>query len=68
MKKLREKLEETFENIAYAESGEYHPHHKKAEETDSLEDIFTAIGMAEGGDEEFAKRLHPLFHRRYCRI
>ena len=67
MTKVREKLEEAYEDIAYAESGEYHPHHKKAEETDSLEDIFTAIGMAEGGEDEYAKRLHPLFHSRHGR-
>ena len=65
MTKVREKKEEAYEDITYAESGEYHPHHKKAEETDSLEDIFTAIGMAEGGEEEYAKRLHPLFHRKH---
>ena len=62
MTKVIEKIEEAYENIAYAESGEYNPHHKKVEETDSLEDIFAAIGMAEGGDDEYAKRLHPLFH------
>jgi hypothetical protein len=65
MSKVKEKIEETLENIAYAESGEYNPHHKKSEETDSLEDIFAAIGMAEGGDGEFAKKLHPLFHIRH---
>ena len=64
MTKLREKIEEVNENIAYAESGEYNPHHKKVEETDPLEDILTAIAMAEGGEEEYAKRLHPLFHKR----
>ncbi len=65
MSKDKEKIEETLEDIAYAESGEYNPHHKKTKETDSLEDIFAAIGMAEGGDEEFAKKLHPLFHLRH---
>ena len=64
MTKVIEKIEEAYENIAYAESGEYNPHHKKVEETDSLEDIFAVIGMAEGGDDEYAKRLHPLFHKR----
>ena len=67
MTKVREKIEEAFEDIAYAESGEYNLHHKKVEETDSLEDILTAIAMAEGGDEEYAKRLHPLFHTRHSR-
>jgi hypothetical protein len=65
MSKVKEKIEETLEDIAYAESGEYNPHHNKTEETDSLEDIFAAIGMAEGGDEELAKKLHPLFHLRH---
>lgn len=65
MSKVKEKIEETLEDIAYAESGEYTPHNKKVEETDSLEDIFAAIGMAEGGDEEFAKKLHPLFNLRH---
>lgn len=37
------------------------------EETDSLENIFSAIGMAEGGEEEYAKQLHPLFHIRRCK-
>ncbi len=63
MTKIREKIEEVYEDVAYAESGEYKPHNIKIEETDSLEDVLTAIGMAEGGDEEFAKRLHPLFHK-----
>lgn len=67
MTKVREILEEACENIAYAESGEYNPEHKTAEETDSLEDVLIAIGMAEGGDEDFAKRLHPLFHTRQSR-
>ena len=62
MSKVKEKIEETLEDIAYAESGEHTPHHKKTEETDSLEEIFAAVGMAEGGDEEYAKKLHPLFH------
>ena len=65
MTKVKEYIEETLESIAYAEAGEYGPHHDKAEETDSLEDVLTAIGMAEGGDDELAKSLHPLFHRRY---
>jgi len=65
MSKVIDKIDYAFEDIAYAESGEYGPHHKKEEETDSLEDILTAIGMAEGGDEDFAKRLHPLFHRSH---
>lgn len=67
MTKVRENIEKTFEDIAYAEAGEYKPHHRKVKETDSLEDVLTAIGMAEGGDEEFAKRLHPLFHRKHRR-
>ncbi len=67
MTKLREKVEEAYENITYTESGEYNLHDKKVEETDSLEDILTAIAMAEGGEEEYAKRLHPLFHSRHCR-
>ncbi len=65
MLKVKENLEEAFEDIAYAESGEYNPHHNQTEETDTLEEIFAAIGMAEGGDEEFAKKLHPLFHLRH---
>ncbi len=65
MSKVKEKLEEAFEDIAYAESGEYSPHHNQMEETDSLEDIFAAIGMAEGGDEDFAKKLHTHFHLRH---
>jgi hypothetical protein len=65
MSKVKEKIEEALEDIAYAESGEFHPHHKKAEETDSLEDIFAAIGMAEGGEEEYVKRLHPLFQLKH---
>ncbi len=65
MTKVKEKIEKTFEDIAYAESGEFNPQHKNAEETDSLEDIFAAIGMAEGGDEEFAKKLHPLFPKKH---
>ena len=64
MTKVREKIEEASEKIAYVESGKYNLHHKKEEETDSLEDILTAIAMAEGGEEEYAKRLHPLFHKR----
>jgi len=67
MLKVIKKIDEAFEDIAYAESGEHNPSHKKAEETDSLEDILTAIGMAEGGDVEYAKRLHPLFHKRHNR-
>ncbi len=67
MSKVKEKIEEALEDIAYAESGEYHPHHNKAEEIDSLEDIFAAIGMAEGGDEEYAKKLHPLFHLKHIK-
>ncbi len=67
MSKVIKKIDDAFEDIAYAESGEYKPHHEKAEETDSLEDILTAIGMAEGGDDEFAKRLHPLFHKKHRR-
>ena len=62
MTKVREKIEEAFEEITYAESGEYEPHHEKPGERDSFEDIFTAIAMAEGGEEEYAKDLHPLFH------
>jgi hypothetical protein len=65
MTKIKEKREEAYEDITYAESGVYKPDHKKREERDSLEDIFTAIGMAEGGDGEYAKKLHPLFHRRH---
>ena len=64
---VREKIEEAYEDIAYAESGEYMPHHKKAEGTDSLEDVLTAIAMAEGGEEEYAKRLRPLFCMRHVR-
>ena len=65
MSKVKEKTEKALEDIAYAKSGEYHQLHKKAEETDSLEDIFAAIGMAEGGDEELAKKLHPLVHWKH---
>lgn len=65
MTKVKEHTEETLENIAYAEAGEYKPRHKKEEETDSLEDVLSAIGMAEGGDDDFAKRLHPLFRTRH---
>lgn len=67
MTKVKEKIEKACEDIAYAEAGEYNWRHKKAEKTDSLEDIFTAIAMAEGGEEEFAKRLHPLFHMRHSK-
>lgn len=64
MTKVKAHIEETLEDIAYAEAGEYKPHHKKKEETNSLEDVLSAIGMAEGGDDDFAKRLRPLFHTR----
>ncbi len=67
MSKITKKIDDVFEDVAYAESGEYKPHNKNEEETDSLEDVLTAIGMAEGGDEEFAKRLHPLFHKKHRR-
>ncbi len=67
MSKVIDKIDDAFEDIAYAESGEYKPKHKEAEERDTLEDILTAIGMAEGGDEEFAKRLHPLFQKKHRR-
>jgi hypothetical protein len=65
MRKFREKREKAYEDIAYAKSGENNLYNKRVEETDSLEDIFTAIGMAEGGEEEYAKKLHPLFHIRH---
>ncbi len=65
MSKVKESIEKTFEDIAYAESGEYKPQKKKVAEEDSLEDIFSAIGMAEGGDDELAKKLHPLFHLKH---
>ena len=65
MTKAREKIGEAYEDIAYAEAGEYSPQQYKVEETDSLEEILTAIGMAEGGEVEYAKRLHPLFHIRH---
>ncbi len=67
MSKISEKIEKVNVDIAYAESGEFNPKRKKTEDHDSLEDILTAIGMAEGGDEDFAKRLHPLFHRKHRR-
>lgn len=67
MTKVIEKIEEAYEDIAYAEAGEYPLHNNTLEETDSLEDILTSIAMAEGGEEEYAKRLHPLFHARHGR-
>lgn len=67
MTKVREKIEEIYEDIAYAESEECNRHLKKAEETDSLEDILTAIAMAEGGEDEYSKRLHSLFHIKHSR-
>ena len=68
MTKLREKIEEVNENIAYAESGEYNPHHKKVEETDSLEDILTAIAMAEGGEEEQRERANSRLQDAHLRV
>jgi len=62
MNKITEKIEDIYEDIAYAEAGEYNPHHNKESESDSFEEVFSAIGMAEGGDDEYAKKLHPLFH------
>lgn len=67
MTKLTKNIEEAYADIAYAESGEYTPHNNKAEKTDSLEDILIAIAMAEGGEEEYAKRLHPLFQVRHSK-
>ena len=67
MTKVREKIEEEYEDIAYAEPGEYTHHHNKAGEPDSLEYVLTAIAMAEGGEDEYAKRLHPLFCMRHGR-
>ena len=65
MTKVRKNMEDAFEDIAYAESGEYNPQLERNDGTDSLEDIFSAIGMAEGGEVEYAKKLHALFHLKH---
>lgn len=63
MTKAGEELRKAFEDIAYAEEG-LSPLPRSVEETDSFEEVFAAIAMAEGGEVSYAQNLHPLFGMR----